>query len=81
MSVETCRMVSMSNARPTSPRPPTFPVGSTVAFDFDGRTYTGTFIKRTSHATRCGANYIVDVDGRRETIFANGMVGRTMRAA
>ena len=71
----------MSNARPTSPKPPTFPAGSTVEFDYDGATITATFVERTSHQSRRGAEYVVNVQGRTELIYANGTTGRTMRLA
>jgi len=67
--------------RPTSPRPPTFPKGATVAFDFDGATYTGTFVRRFTPARNAGVHYEVEVAGRVETLFANGPTGRTMRVA
>jgi hypothetical protein len=73
----------MSSPRPTSPKPPTFPTGSAVAFDFQGETFTGTFVRRFTirdGARSGGIHYEITVDGRRETIFANGTTGRTVRA-
>lgn len=71
----------MSSQRPTSPKPPTFATDSTVAFDFDGETFTGTFVKRFIPSKGAGVHYQVRVDGRLELIFANGTTGRTFRAA
>ena len=73
----------MSNyqPRPTSPRPPTFPAGATVAFEAEGVTYLATFVRRTSLTAKAGVDYVVTYQGRQERIFANGLVGRTMRVA
>jgi hypothetical protein len=71
--------MSTYTPRPTSPRPPTFPKGATVAFDFAGMTTTGTFLRRFTPARNAGYHYEIEVDGMAHLIFANGPTGRTVR--
>lgn len=62
--------------RARSPKPPTFPKGSRVAFaGADGKAYEGTFVKRFSPARGAGVHYLIEVDGKQEQIFANSPVG------
>lgn len=66
-----------TTSRPTSPKPPTFRKGSTVAFAMGGIVYRATFIRRFTPARNAGVHYEIEFNGRRETVFANGEVGRT----
>lgn len=64
--------------RSTSPKPPTWPAGTTVTFTAEGGTYTGTFLRRHTPARGAGYHYDIKVDGRTALIFANGPVGLTV---
>lgn len=57
----------------------TFRKGTAVQFtDHLGREVSGTFIRRFSPAPRAGAHYEIQVGSQTATIFAQGLVGRSL---
>lgn len=65
--------------RQTSPKPPTFRKGATVAFEVQGFVRVGTFVRRFSPSRNAGVHYeITMANGGTARILANGPVGRTV---
>ena len=65
--------------RPTSPNPPRFRKGATVAFrTLPGTVFTGTFVRRFTPARNAGYHYEIRIDGQSVELFANGLAGRSV---